>query len=122
MSSPKNSPFSVAAKASRASLALCLGFVCVFGAYLIADRISPYDRNGQGVLTGLLPRATLVVVWAGAALTALFGIASLLFIRKPDIATNAVYGIAGRGVFGVIMGLLGTLILWLFVGHAVIGF
>ena len=121
MSSPAAKP-SMATKASWASLTFCFGCMCLVGVYLIADHVSPHARSGQGVLLGLLARVTLVVGWVAAGLTALVGIASLLLIRKVDIMTNAVYGIVGRGVFGAIAGLLGSLVLWLVVGHVVIGF
>lgn len=122
MSSASRSPYSLTAKASWSSLALALGCICVFGFYLVIDEVSPFDKTRHGVLTGLLPRAALVAVWAGTALTALFGMASLLLIRRRDLQTNAVYGIAGRGLCGIVMGLLGVLVMWLFVGHVVIGF
>jgi len=112
----------MAAKASWASLAVCFGTACLFGVFLMFDQVSPYDHTGPGVLKGFLPRATLVVVWVGATLTTFIGMARLLLIRKADIATNAVYGIVGRSVCGIITGLLGVLIMWLIAGHVVIGF
>lgn len=121
MNSPEK-PSSIAVKASWTSLALCVATACLFAVYLVGDQLSPYDHTGQGVLKGFLPRATLVVVWVGAALTAFTGIASLLLIRKTDITTKAVYGIAGRGVCGIVAGLLGVLVMWIIVGHVVIGF
>ena len=121
MNSPEKTP-SMAVKASWASLALFVASACLFVIFLIGDQLAPYEHTGQGVLKGFLPRATLVVVWAGAALTAFTGIASLFLIRKTDIATKAVYGIAGRAVCGIVAGLLGVLIMWLIVGHVVIGF
>ena len=48
--------------------------------------MSPFDGTKQGVLTGFLPRTVLYGLWAGEALTVLVGIASLLLIRRKDIA------------------------------------
>ena len=121
MSSQEKSS-SIAVRASWTSVALCLATVCLFGIYLIDDQLSSYDHTGQGVLKGFFPRAALSIAWLGAALTALSGLVSLLLIRKVDVETESVYGIVGRGVFGIITGLIGVLILWIVVGHVVVGF
>ena len=43
--------------------------------------MSPFDRTRQGLLTGLLPRTGLYVLWAGEAVAVIVGIGNFLFVR-----------------------------------------
>jgi hypothetical protein len=88
----------------------------------MVDQMASFDRTKQGVLTGLVPRTALYVVWAGEALAAIVGIGSFLLIRRGDRESHAIVGIAVRSLCGIGFGLCGTVVLWLVVGHLVIGF
>ena len=88
----------------------------------MVDRVSPFDHTKHGILTGLLPRTVLYVLWAGEGLAVVVGVASFLLIRKRDMTSKAIFGIVARSLCGIIVGLFGGLILWLVVGHIVIGF
>ena len=113
---------SLAVKASWSSLGLALGGACLFLAFLVFDQVLVYGKDSQGVLTGVLPRAVLCLVWAGEGLAAVVGLLSFLLIRRRDIEAQALAGIAARSVCGIAVGAIGTLVLWLFVGHIVFGF
>jgi hypothetical protein len=76
----------------------------------------------HGVLTGFAPRTFLWLLWAGEGLAVLSGLGSFLLIRRQDVASKSVVGIAVRSTCGLIMGLVGGVVLWLVVGHIVIGF
>lgn len=122
MSSPTVSPSSTAVQASWASLGLALGCAGAFVLFLMVDQMSSFDRTKQGVLTGFAPRTILYLVWAGEALAAIVGIGSFVFVRQRDRDSHAICGIAVRSVCGIALGLCGAVVLWLVVGHVVIGF
>jgi len=88
----------------------------------MVDQMSSFDRTKHGVLTGFVPRTVLYMMWAGEALAAIVGIGSFLLIRRRDKDSHAIGGIAVRSVCGIGFGLYGTVVLWLVVGHIVIGF
>jgi len=96
-----------------------MGMLLVF---LLVDQVSPFERTNQGVLTALLPRALLYLLWAGETLAVVMGVGSFLLIRQTDRLGQRVLGIAVRSLVGTIVGLISGLILWLVVGHVVIGF
>ncbi len=122
MNSPTDNRRSIAAKASWASLGLALGCLCLNFIFVKVDQMPPFDRTTQGLLTGLLPRTGLCVLWAGEAFAVVAGIGSFLLIRRKDIASDAIIGIVARSLCGIAVGLYGVIVLWLIVGHLVIGF
>ena len=122
MSVPPDKPLSFAAKASWASLGLALGSACLFLILQMVDQVAPFDRTEQGVLTGLLSRRVLCVLWSGEALAVVVGIGSFLLIRQNDVTSKSIIGIAARSLCGIVAGLFGTLVLWLVVGHIAFGF
>ena len=79
-----------------------------------------FETNERGLLAGFLPRATLYVLWAGEALAVV--VVSFLLIRRHDIVSKAIIGIVARSLCGIAVGLIGTVVLRLIVGHIVIGF
>ena len=81
-----------------------------------------FETNERGLLAGFLPRATLYVLWAGEALAVVVGVVSFLLIRRHDIVSKAIIGIVARSLCGIAVGLIGTVVLRLIVGHIVIGF
>jgi hypothetical protein len=115
-------PRSLAAKASWVSLGLALGCACAFLVFSVIDEAIGFAHTRQGVLTGFLPRAALWMMWAGTGLAVITGIGSFLFIRRPDITSKAIIGIVARSLCGIGAGLCGCVVLWLYVGHRVIGF
>ncbi|MEO8496785.1 MAG: hypothetical protein ABI614_17080 [Planctomycetota bacterium] len=70
----------------------------------------------------VLPRTALRVLWAAEALAVVVGILSFLLLRRRDLAERAIIGIVARSLCGIGVGLVGTVVLWLIVGHIVIGF
>lgn len=122
MSAPVTRSPSVAGKASWISLGLALAGGAVLLLFLMADQVSPFDRTRNGVLTAWIPRAALLLAWGGEALAAVLGMIGLLLIRRKDKEANAVARIVMRCALGIILGLMGTVILWLIVGHVVYGF
>ena len=122
MSSPGETLRSAAVKASWASLGLALGCGCAFLIFRMVDQISPFDQTKHGVLTGLLPRTVLYVLWAGEGLAVVVGAVSFLLIRKGDMISKAIFGIVARSPCGIAVGLVGVLVLWVVVGHIVVGF
>ena len=122
MNSPTDPPRSLAAKASWASLGLALGGVCGCFFLQLLNLIARFETNERGLLVGILPRTTLYVLWAGEALAVVVGVVSFLLIRRHDIASKAIIGIVARSLCGIAVGLIGTVVLWLIVGHIVIGF
>lgn len=122
MNSPEAIRGTVAKKSSWTSVGLSLGCAGVFLVFLMMDQMSPFDRTRQGVLTGFLPRTVLFLVWTGEALAVIVGIGSFLLIRREDRDANAIVGIVARSLCGIAVGLFGTVVLWLVVGHMVIGF
>lgn len=121
MNTETEQPRSPAAKASWASLVLALGCACGYLICMVVSQNYTFETK-HGVLTGLLPRTVLYVLWAGEGLAVVLGVASFLLIRKGDIVSQAIFGIVARSLCGIIVGLFGTLVLWLVVGHFVIGF
>lgn len=122
MHSPTDKPRSLAVRASWTALGLGFGCAGVFLIGLFANQISPFEHSPRGLLTGIVPRAGLYVLWAGEALAVVVGIVSFLLIRRDDIASKAIIGIVARSLCGIAAGLFGTVFLWLVVGHIVIGF
>ena len=90
--------------------------------FLVVEQGSPFDQTSQGVLTGYLPRAVLVLLWVVEALAAVVGIGSFLVIRREDITSKAIVGVVVSSLGGIALGLMGAVFLWLYVGHRVIGF
>lgn len=115
-------PRSPAAKASWAALGLAVGCGCVLLLFEMLDGVAPFAHTRHGILTGSLPRTLLYVLWAGEALAVVAGVGSWFLIRRPDFNSKAIAGIVARSLCGVVVGLFGTLVLWLYVGHRVIGF
>ena len=122
MNSPTDNRRSNAAKASWASLGLALGCLCLYFVFQQVDQMSPFDRTRQGLLTDFLPRTGLYVLWAGEAFAVVAGVGSFLLIRRKDFASDAIIGIVARSLCGIAVGLYGVIVLWLIVGHIVIGF
>jgi hypothetical protein len=86
------------------------------------DQIAPFERTRQGLLTGVLPRTGLCVLWAGVALAVIVGIGSFLLIRTEDVTSKVIIGIVARSLGAIAVGLFGVILLWLVVGHIVVGF
>ena len=122
MSSPIDPPRSLAAKVSWASLGLALGGVCGCFILQLLNQIVRFETNERGLLMGFLPRTALYALWASEALAVVVGVVSFLLIRRHDIASKAIIGIVVRNLCGTVVGLIGTVVLWLIVGHIVIGF
>ena len=76
----------------------------------------------RGILSGFLPRGALWVMWAGTGLAVIVGLGSFVLIRRADIASKAIIGIVVRSLIGIGVGLCEGVVLWLYVGHRVIGF
>ena len=122
MNSPTDPGRSLAAKASWASLGLALGGVCGCFLLQLLNVIVRFETNQRGLLTGLRPRTTFYVLWAAEALAVVVGVVSFLLIRRHDIASKAIIGIVVRNLCGIAVGLIGSVVLWLIVGHIAIGF
>ena len=122
MNSPTHPPRSLAAKASWASLGLALGGVCGCFILQLLNQMVRFETNERGLLVGILPRTALYALWASEALAAVVGVVSFLFIRRHDIASKSIIGIVVRSLCGITVGLIGTVVLRLIVGHIVIGF
>ena len=116
-------PRSLATRASWTSLGLAIGCVCAFVVFEVIDETIGFAQNTQrGMLTGFLPRGALWVMWAGTGLAVIVGLGSFVLIRRPDIASKAITGIVVRSLIGIGVGLCECVVLWLYVGHRVIGF
>ena len=122
MKSSDARPRSLASQTSWLGFTLAIGSTCIFLAFLMIEQVLPFDQTRQGVLTGFLPRTVLVVVWLGQAVAAIIGFTSFFIVRRMDAKSKAIIGIAVRGLTGVVLGLSGSFVLWLYVGHRVIGF
>lgn len=101
---------------------MALGCAGIFLVFEAMEQVSPFEQTKHGVLTGFLPRTILYVLWAGETLAAIIGIGSFAFIRRQDITSSAIIGIVTRSILGIAIGIFGSLVLWLYVGHRVIGF
>lgn len=101
---------------------MAVGCMCLGLTVLLLNRLWPFETTRQGVLTHWLPRTLLCLVWAGEAAAALIGLASLAMIRQRDVIANAIAGIVVRSLFGIAVGLVGTVVMFLIVGHVVVGF
>ena len=101
---------------------MAVGCACLGLGVLLLNRVSPFAVTDRGVLAHWLPRTILYLIWAGEAVAALVGMASFALIRRQDIVANAVAGIVVRSLFGIAVGVWGTVYMWLIVGHVVIGF
>jgi hypothetical protein len=82
---------SLAVKASWTTLGLAFGCAEVFLMGQVVNQISPFAHSPRGLLTGVVPRAGLYVLWAGE--------------------------IVARSLCGIAAGLFGTAFLWLVVGR-----
>jgi ABC-type Mn2+/Zn2+ transport system permease subunit len=122
MSAPTHEPRSLAVRASWIALCLALVAAVLFVLWVLGSEASPPDTTSQGVLTGVLPRTFLCALWGAEALAVVVGFVSFLLIRRNDAVRQAIPGIMVRSLVGIVVGLIGTLILWLVVGHMVIGF
>jgi ABC-type Mn2+/Zn2+ transport system permease subunit len=71
--------------------------------------MSPFDRTRQGVLTGLLPRTGLYLLWVVEPLAVVSGIGSFLLIRRNDVASETIIGIVARSLCGIAVGFSGDL-------------
>ena len=121
MNAPAKTTRSLAAKISWVSLGLAVGCVCALVAFDVIDETFQLAQTRRGVLAGFLPRTALWLMWAGTALAVIAGLGSFVLIR-PDITSKAIIGIVVRSLCGIIVGLGGCVVLWLYVGHRVIGF
>lgn len=118
-----NSPArSIASRTSWTCLVLALSGTVSFIAFQVINGISPFETTGQGVLTGMFPRIVLCGLFAVEALAVAIGVASFLLVRQRDKTSKAIVGIVLRSVCGIVAGLCAGLVLWLVVGHIVIGF
>ena len=122
MNPPTAKQRSLAAEASWTALGLAVGCAAIFFVFYLIDQSTRFDRTSQGLLTGIVPRTILYVLWAGEALAVVAGVASFLLIRRNDVTSQAIAGIVARSLCGIATGLGGTVVLWLVVGHSVIGF
>ena len=122
MDSPTHEPQSRATQASWIALGLALGCAGIFLIFQVLDQMSPFERTRQGLLTGFLTRAVLYLLWAGEALAVVTGIGGFLLIRRKDITSKAIIGIATRNLASIAVGLFNVLFLWLVIGHIVVGF
>jgi ABC-type Mn2+/Zn2+ transport system permease subunit len=122
MTAPTHEPRSLAVRASWIALCLALVAAVLFVLWVLGSEASPPDTTSQGVLTGVLPRTFLCALWGAEALAVVVGFVSFLLIRRNDAVRQAIPGIMVRSLVGIVVGLIGTLILWLVVGHMVIGF
>ena len=122
MNSPTDKPRSLAVKASWTSLGLAFACGGVFLMGQVANQISPFEHSPRGLLTGFVPRTGLYVLWGGEALAVVVGIGSFLLIWRENIAAKSIVGVVARSLCGIAAGLIGTVFLWLVVGHIVIGF
>ncbi len=113
---------SPAVKASWASLGLALGCACAFLVFQALDAAAPFEQTRQGVLTGIVPRTLLYLLWAGEALAVVAGGAGLVLIRRPDVVSQSLAGILVRSLSGIMIGLPGVIFFWLYVGYRVVGF
>jgi ABC-type Mn2+/Zn2+ transport system permease subunit len=89
---------------------------------VIDETIGFAQDTRRGILTGFLPRGALWVMWAGTGLAVIVGLGSFVLIRRADIASKAIIGIVMRSMIGIGVGLCACGVLWLYVGHRVIGF
>jgi ABC-type Mn2+/Zn2+ transport system permease subunit len=123
MNDPTTQPRSLATKGSWISLGFAIGCGCAFVVFEVIDETIGFAHNTpHGMPTGFLPRSALWVMWAGAGLAVIVGLASFVLIRRPDIASKAIVGIVVRSMIGIGVGLCACVVLWLYVGHRVIGF
>ena len=123
MNAPAKTTRSLAAKISWVSLGLAVGCVCALVVFEVLDEMIGFAHNTpHGILTGVLPRGALWVMWAGTGLAVIVGLGSFVLIRRPDIASKAITGIVVRSLIGIGVGLCECVVLWLYVGHRVIGF
>lgn len=122
MNSSTAQPRSLSNRASWTSLGLAVGCVCAFVVFSVLDETIEFAQTRHGVLTGFLPRGALWVMWAGTGLAVIVGLGSFVLIRRPDIASKAIIGIVVRSLIGIGVGLCECVVLWLYVGHRVIGF
>lgn len=113
---------SLATRASWTSLGLAVGCVCAFVVFGVLDETIEFAQTPHGVLTGFLPRGALWAMWAGTGLAIIVGVGSFVLIRRTDIASKAIIGIIVRSLIGIGVGLCACVVLWLYVGHRVIGF
>lgn len=122
MTSPTEEPRSLAVKASWISVGLAIGCAGAFILFSAIDEMIGLAHTRHGILTGSLPRATLWMMWAGTGAAVITGFGSFVLIRRPDITSKAIIGIVARSLIGVTVGLSACIVLWLYVGHRVIGF
>lgn len=122
MNAPATTTRSLAAKVSWVSLVLAVGCVCAFIVFGVIDETFQFAQTRRGVLAGFLPRTALWLMWAGTALAVIAGLGSFVLIRRPDITSKAIIGIVARSLMGILIGLCGCVVLWLYVGHRVVGF
>ena len=93
-----------------------------FLVFQAANDFTPFETTKVGVLTGLLPRTLLSVGLAVEVFAIVVGAGSFLLIRRKDVTSKAIPGIAGRSLCGIVVGFCGGVVLWLWVGHIVTGF
>jgi hypothetical protein len=122
MTSQTQPPRSRAVKAIWISLGLAFGCGVVFLLGQFVNQVFPFAQSPRGLLTGIVPRIGLFLLWAGEALAVVVGLASLLLIRRSDMTSKDIIGIVVGSVCGITVGLIGVIFFWLIVGHVVIGF
>ena len=71
----------------------------------VVRAVTPPNNDGTGVI--MIP---------------IVGIGSFLLIRRVDITSKAIIGMLARSLSGILVGLIGGLVMWIIVGHIVIGF
>jgi hypothetical protein len=122
VNAPDKTERSLAVKASWISFGLVIGCVCAFLCFSVIDETFRFAHTRHGVLTGFLSRTALWLMWAVTGLAVITGLGSLVLIRRPDITSKAIIGIVARSLIGILAGLFGCVVMWLIVGHRVVGF
>ena len=121
--SPSTKPrTSLAGRTSWASLGLALGGIAVLLFFQGVDQLFGFERGSRGVLSGFLPRLALYVAWAAEAFAVVAAAGCFFMIRRTDKENGTIGGIIVRALCGLAVGFIGSVLLWLVVGHIVIGF
>lgn len=122
MSLPNEAPRSVAKNLSWTSLLLAVGGVLCLLTFQAVNQITPYEVTRQGVLIGLIPLVVLCILLGVELLAVGAAAGSVLLIRPTEMTSKSMFGIVVRSLTGTVVGLCAAVVLWLWVGHFVIGF